>query len=406
MRALLLFTGPTFAWPGPVQCGVRATDPQYDAYVADASTHVPGWATLDLDAKPAERWTHLVQPKAAQLRDLIETFKDVLGLVSRGPLDLLEHLAGPDADRLVDSMTAEYAEELRGIANVTSIPLVDVLLFNIMDEFVAAVACTSIVVEDSDGNMLHGRNLDFGLFMGWNWTEHQWRITDKLRPLLVNLHVVRGGQTVYTATSFLGYIGMFTGLKRGAFSVTLDTRHDSTHARVLLDWITGKDRTRSHVTQEIRAALTEEVSFAAAVARLNTTKLYGTGYFILSGPAKGEAAVISRDADRARDLWTLDAGSQPWLLETNYDHWRPTEFFDNRQDYGNACMRDLVQNRSVSFAGLFQVLSSMPLRNRLTTYSVLMDVQTGRHEAYVQHCTEKNCPLWGEPRHNEELLVV
>ena len=39
-----------------------------------------------------------------------------------------------------------------------------------------------------------------------NWTEHQWRITDKLRPLLVNLHVVRGGQTVYTATSFLGYV--------------------------------------------------------------------------------------------------------------------------------------------------------------------------------------------------------
>ena len=29
--------------------------------------------------------------------------------------------------------------------------------------------CTSIVAEDNDGNIFHGRNLDFGLWPAVNW---------------------------------------------------------------------------------------------------------------------------------------------------------------------------------------------------------------------------------------------
>lgn len=52
-----------------------------------------------------------------------------------------------------------------------------------------------------------------------------WLITEKLKPLVVNIDFQRGNKTVFKSTNFAGYVGMLTGIKpvsssllRAAFS--------------------------------------------------------------------------------------------------------------------------------------------------------------------------------------------
>ena len=40
--------------------------------------------------------------------------------------------------------------------------------------------CTSIVAQDSEGHVYHARNLDFGLFMGWDKANETWALTGVL----------------------------------------------------------------------------------------------------------------------------------------------------------------------------------------------------------------------------------
>lgn len=40
-----------------------------------------------------------------------------------------------------------------------------------------------------------------------------WIISEKLKPLVVNLDFKRKNQTVFKSTNFAGYVGMLTGIK-------------------------------------------------------------------------------------------------------------------------------------------------------------------------------------------------
>jgi N-acylethanolamine-hydrolysing acid amidase len=54
-----------------------------------------------------------------------------------------------------------YADEITAGANKLGIPLGTATLLNVVYE--AAAACTSIIAQDSQGNIYHGRNLDWDL---------------------------------------------------------------------------------------------------------------------------------------------------------------------------------------------------------------------------------------------------
>jgi acid ceramidase len=65
-------------------------------------------------------------------------------------------------------------------------------------------------------------------------------------------------------------------------------------------------------------------------------------------------------------------------------------FIDDRITPTNTCMNKLGQ-KNMGFAGLFNVLSSKPVLNKLTVYSALMELKTGRVETYIQYC---KTPCW------------
>ena len=51
------------------------------------------------------------------------------------------------------------------------------------------------------------------VFSRWDIHNHTWPIAEALRPAVVNLDFQRGGETLFRATNFAGYVGIITAIK-------------------------------------------------------------------------------------------------------------------------------------------------------------------------------------------------
>jgi len=86
---------------------------------------------------------------------------------------------------MADTLPAPYGDEMKGISQASGLPLGkfngmlpldrklyctvfyylgEIVLYNIFYE--VSSYCTSVVGQDQNGNIFHGRNLDFGGLMG------------------------------------------------------------------------------------------------------------------------------------------------------------------------------------------------------------------------------------------------
>merc|ERR1711971_635885 len=190
--------------------------------------------------------------------------------------------------------------------------------------------CTSIVAQDDSGHVYHGRNLDFGLWPAVNWTTVQWDLTTELREILFNVNFTKGGQLAYRSTVFGGYIGLLTGMKPGAMSLSVDSRFDENHDRYLIEYLKNPTPSMQWLSLTTRPAMEDTVSYADAVSFLSNQSFIGPCYVIIGGVERDEGVVLSIGPDGTLfDEWTIadglpsnDSAQIPfYVLETNYDHW-------------------------------------------------------------------------------------
>jgi len=98
--------------------------------------------------------------------------------------------------------------EIEGIyeaVNSSEISMGSLVLINALYELESW--CTSIIAKGSDGTIHHARILDFDN-------------PDGMRQVTYRARFVRNGQYVYDAVLFAGNVGVYTGMKGGAFSIT------------------------------------------------------------------------------------------------------------------------------------------------------------------------------------------
>ena len=55
---------------------------------------------------------------------------------------------------------------------------------------------------------------------------------------------------------------------------------------------------------------------------------------------------------------------------------------------------DEIGSKGVQWYTLYNVLNGIPNRNRLTTYTTLMDTEKGDFVAYKQYCDVPECIPW------------
>jgi acid ceramidase len=343
---------------------------------------------VDLDKPPVERWTQIATTYAQQINDLVQGAKDfITAFLGETIVDKLVN----ELSDLDEKLPQPYADELRGIANVSGVPLGEIVLYNVFYE--VFTVCTSIVAEDETGKLYHARNLDFGLFLGWNEKTHDWAITERLRKTIVNVDWKKGGKTIFKSVNFAGFVGVYNGVRPKAFTVTANERFDLKDGGYIgiLKWLMG-DNSASWMTLLVREVMENATSYNEAVQRLSNTKLMAPVYYIVGGNSSGQGSIIVRSRTETLDVVTLNT-SDPngwYVLETNYDPKSKPLFIDDRRTPGNECMQKLSR-QNVSFSGLFNVLSSTTNLNKLTAYTTLMQVDTGTLETYIQKCPD---PCW------------
>ncbi|XP_045202882.2 acid ceramidase-like [Mercenaria mercenaria] len=344
---------------------------------------------INLDLPPEQRWQKLASEKRHEIVALILEFKKFLMEWASGEIITIVDFLGENID---DTLPNPYRDEIKGMANATGIFVGELFVYNIFYELFTV--CTSIVAQDPAGKMYHARNLDFGLFLGWDPKNRTWQLTDVLRPAIVNLDWQRGGKTVFKSVNYAGYVGVLTAIKQNKFTFSMDERFGIDGGYLgILEWI--RDKKGSWMSFLSRETMEYAPDFAAARDKLANTQLIAPAYFILGGTKPGEGAVITRNREvNGTDVWMMtDKTAGGWyVLETNYDHWKKPLFLDDRRDPANKCMQKM-SIKNTGFAGLFNVLSSKPVLNKLTTYSALMQVDSGTLETWLQYCPDP-CEPW------------
>jgi acid ceramidase len=348
------------------------------------------WFNVDLDAAPSVRFKEIAATYKANIAELIGVIENLL-------LPIL-----PEALQIVDRLFADlnkhipdpYHSELIGIANATDIPLGRIVLYNVFYEIFTV--CTSIVAQDTRGELYHARNLDFGLFLGWNGTSHEWMVSSVLRKMIININWQRKGQTIFKSNNFAGFIGIYNGLKEGAFSVTANERFQAAGGFYgMLRYLLGLEPNGKWMTWLTRETMENATNYQEAVALLSNTPMLSPVYYIVGGVNPFEGIIITRSLNQT-DLTTKMDASDPngwYLLQTNYDQDKAPLFLDDRRTPGNLCMQTLGQV-NVGFQGIYNVLSSRTSLNKLTTYTVLMNVAKGQFETHIQSCSTADCWPW------------
>uniref|UniRef100_A0A674BTQ2 Acid ceramidase n=1 Tax=Salmo trutta TaxID=8032 RepID=A0A674BTQ2_SALTR len=333
------------------------------------------WYTIDLDLPPSERWKLIITDKKAELVNMIQAIRDLANAFV--PSGKLIDLVDKDLPLIVDTLPYPFNEEIKGIATSSGVPLGEVVLYNIFYEIFTV--CTSLVAEDSNGN--------------WDMKNRSWLITEKLKPLVVNIDFQRRNKTVFKSTNFAGYVGMLTGIKPHAFTLTMNERFSLDGGYIgIVEWILG-NRDGMWMSFLTRSVLENATSYEEAKNLLAQTKLLAPAYFILGGNQTGQGCVITRSRVLSLDIWEIELKLGRWyVLETNYDHWKEPLFLDNRRTPAMKCMNQTMQ-ANISLKTVYDVLSTKPVLNKLTTYTTLMDVNKGKLESYIRDCPNP-CMPW------------
>ncbi|XP_037685931.1 N-acylethanolamine-hydrolyzing acid amidase [Choloepus didactylus] len=327
---LLLLAGPAVSAPNP------ASPPRVPA---------PPRFNVSLDTAPELRWLPVLQHydpdflRAAMAQVIGERVpKWVQALVGE-----LEHF-----------LPQPYTFEIRGMCEALNLSTGDCLLINLAYE--ATAFCTSIVAQDSKGHIYHGRNLDYPF-------------GNILRKLTMDVQFLKDGQIAFTGTTFIGYVGLWTGQNPHKFTVSGNERDKG--------WwwenaIAALFQRHSPVSWLLRTTLSESENFEAAVFKLAKTPIIADVYYIIGGTSPQEGVVITRNRGGPADIWPLDPLNGAWFrVETNYDHWRPAPKTDDRRTTAIKALNSTGQ-ANLSLETLFKVLSVVPVYNNLTIYTTVM----------------------------------
>jgi len=363
-------------------------DDNQNLYVQSHARDVD-WYSINLDMPPKDRWTRIAAKYKNEIKDLIDTIKGLVDPIIPDAAHWIDVVFGP----LDQKLPQPYADEIKGIAEATGIPLGEIVIYNIFYEIFTV--CTSIVAQDPTGKIYHARNLDFGLFLGWDHVTHNWAVSSKLRKMVVNIMWMKNNRLVFKSNNFAGFVGIYNGLKPNAFTLTANERFAAAGGYYgMLKWLVGDDPNGKWMTWHARETMEQATSYDDAFHRLSTQEILSPVYYILGGTKPNQGAIITRSLNDTEGVVNIDTSRQNgwYVLETNYDPDKEVLYLDNRREPGHYCMQKLTQ-QNVNFQGIYNVLSSKTNLNKLTAYTVLMQVDSGEFETHIQQC-DNPCYAW------------
>lgn len=306
---------------------------------------------INLDLTPGERW-----------RDLIIRYKSKCLVAHRSIEELLTNIPlGTTIQGLATWLVtaADYAnsvlhrDELQCIADILEQPFEKVVLAQLIYEMCAC--CTSAVFQ-YNGNATHYRTMDWGM--------------DFLRDLTVELDFQRKGKTVFLAVSWVGYIGIMTGMLPEKYSIALNFRTSNCN-------ILGNVRRALTMSWPVgylfRHVLESEYSCDMAVDTFKTAYLVSPCYITICSVDIAKSCVIVRDPN---DLITVRPFNSA-CIQANVDDIDTVTPADNILYSRERCRmaQTIITNiipKCHKLDDIFKAFDKNPITNDLTIYRVIM----------------------------------
>ena len=306
--------------------------------------------TIDLDMPASQRWQALATQYKPQITAVVDIVK---ARIPKLVLPVLEKMGA----KLEEHLPAPYAQEIASVAAATGQPVADIFALNMFYEINSG--CTSIVAAQENGTLVHGRNLDYGI--------------PGLQNLTADVVFTRdGGAEVYRGTTYVGYVGLLTGMRPHAWSVSIDER-DTTNGTVWDNAMEALLHGGHSIGFFLRNTLETAADFDAALGAVQAAPLDSPSYIILGGSG-GKGAIVTRERAVTVDTWRLDRAEGRWfVVQTNDDHWSPPK--DIRRAAANRHM-NATTPAALSVDFMWEVMSAYPTQNSGTTYTTVMSPDT------------------------------
>eukprot|EP01119_Soliformovum_irregulare_P026110 TRINITY_DN9854_c0_g1_i1.p1 TRINITY_DN9854_c0_g1~~TRINITY_DN9854_c0_g1_i1.p1 ORF type:complete len:376 (+),score=56.64 TRINITY_DN9854_c0_g1_i1:178-1305(+) len=334
---------------------------------------------VNLDLPPNQRWSHIVEDYKHLFPEVQKYMLDmVAGVLGTTLTSILKTIASGFAAMINKSGVVYYGEELQAIANQTGFPVGDLLIMQLSYEL--AATCTSIIAVDDQGIPLHGRTMDWDLPI--------------LSKMTVELEFQRNSETIFYATSWAGYVGVLTGMRKDAYSVAVNFRltTDGSVWKNMIQAITSAWPTGFLV----RVVLDESKTFDDAIAVLANSELISPSYFTVAGCKPNEGVIISRNRKGEENRWKIaDHGC---IVQPNCDHWDAKPQYDiiysvDRRFFVKSCFEEMkAKNVNASLSVIRDILQIRPCWNDETVYASFMCPKDNLIISYIppvygtEHC--------------------
>nr|XP_020844244.1 N-acylethanolamine-hydrolyzing acid amidase-like isoform X2 [Phascolarctos cinereus] len=275
-------------------------------------------------------------------------------LLSAGAASLSAAIPAPSRDVVPQRVTVNLddAPEQRWLPALQRFDL-DTLKKDVKDAVKEQIP--SMVAQDANGHIYHVRNLDYEPGEG-------------LRNFTVDVQFTKNGQIAYTGTTFVGYVGIWTGQSPHKFTISGNQRDKG------LWWenaVAALVKRHLPISWVFRNTLEEAQSFHDAVQRLSETPLITNVYCIIGGVSDREGLVISRNRVGPVDIWPLNPETEWFLVQTNCDHWIPCPPRDHRRTPAIKAMNETGQ-ANINLDKLYEILTTCPILNQKTVYTTVM----------------------------------
>jgi acid ceramidase len=281
-------------------------------------TTVPSYI-IDLDLPARQRWAEVVtayKPRVQFALDSIEREIEKLPALTRAGINVgcgLLRTTGATGGVM-------YYDDIEAIAELADLPMGRLIAMQLFYEISAQ--CTAVVAPSRrlGGAPVLVRTMDWEM--------------EFLKPLTVQLHFRRGGRDLFIASTWVGCVGIFTGMAvrpdGSNFGVCINSRHTSDKGSMAS--ILSGLRSKWPTSFIIRHVLEQATSYDHCVGWLRTAKLLAPVYFTICGAAPGQACLVTRGRKIDDMFWTLEAHGP--IVQANHDHWdtRPNE--DSMESFG------------------------------------------------------------------------
>ena len=212
--------------------------------VGPIDTHVPLTYKVQIDEPPMTRWAPMIKDFNHTIHRFVE-FLDLLP-VPKGFYDGVEWYAKNEFHY------QDFVAEVDAVSQLTGIPFEKMIFLNFLYEFTTINACTGILVRNSEGKIIHGRNWDFEMY-------------ELLGSMVYKVEYYKGDQKIFTEDGVAGAVFSLTGIRHGAFGISVNARHPKGYSHTLISVL--KDNSIPALWL-VRKTFLESPTYAEATRRL------------------------------------------------------------------------------------------------------------------------------------------